>query len=186
VHGNTAGLSGHPLDLLDMGAPTFTTFSARDGVPDSVIVNIQTDREGFVWLASSQGVARYDGHCCNAVDPPAIKGVLANFTLDHDGNLWAGLRDRGLARFDGRQWQFEKIADQPPDHLRRVNEAVDAHGKYALYATSFGSGVYRRDGTRWVPVEHNDELPAMTLSVARTQSIGGHERMWVGTLSEGF
>ena len=42
-----------PLDLFDLGAPSFTTFSARDGVPDSVIVN--PDRSRRLRLARLRG-----------------------------------------------------------------------------------------------------------------------------------
>lgn len=181
----SAPAAAQSLDLLDLGAPSFTTFSSRDGVPDSVIVSVQTDREGFVWLASSQGLARYDGHRWNAVDAPAIKGTLADLTVDHEGTLWAAFRDRGLARFDGKQWHFEDVGSAKNDRVRRLTETVDAHGHYQLWTTTFGAGLFLRDGTHWVPAKRNEQLPNMTISVARTTKIGGHERLWVGTLNEG-
>lgn len=38
-----------PLDLSDLAAPVFVNFSARDGLPEQVLVDVRTDREGFVW-----------------------------------------------------------------------------------------------------------------------------------------
>jgi diguanylate cyclase (GGDEF)-like protein len=178
--------STRPLDLSDLGAPTFTTFSARDGVPESVIVDVQTDHDGFVWLSSAQGLARYDGHHWNTDDALAIKGLLGEMFTDHEGTLWVAFRDRGLAYFDGKQWHYDEGAGLAHESARAVNETVDAAGHFELWATTFGAGLLRRDDGHWVPAPGNSQLPTMVTSVTRTQAIGGHERLWVGTGTEGL
>ncbi|MDR3385944.1 MAG: diguanylate cyclase [Rudaea sp.] len=175
-----------PIDLSALGAPAFTTFSTRDGVPDEVIIDLQTDRDGFVWLASSQGLARYDGQHWNADDAPAIKGVLGEFFVDHAGTLWVAFRDRGLARFDGRQWHFEDFAGSSHASARALDETVDPAGHFELWAATFGAGVLLRDHGHWVPAPGNSQLPAMATCVIRTHTIGGRERIWVGTGAEGL
>jgi hypothetical protein len=79
------------LNLFDLAAPTFTTFTARDGVPESVIVALATDSQGFVWLASPTGLARYDGHRWEAVPPTRFEGQADDLFLDHEHiNMTAG------------------------------------------------------------------------------------------------
>ena len=177
----------HALNLFDIGAPAFTSFSARDGVPESVIASVQTDRDGFVWLASTQGLARYDGVRWNATEPPAIDGSLGELMLAHDGTLWSAFRDRGIARYDGASWQFEnRRGGFPSDHARRLVETVDARGTFELWAMTFDAGFFQREGTRWIAAPASAQLPSGVLSVARTHGLGGRERLWAGTFNEGL
>jgi ligand-binding sensor domain-containing protein len=141
--------AAQPLDLFDLGAPSFTTFTARDGVPEDVGAGIQVGRDGFVWMSTAKGLARYDGHRWNGVDPPAIPGVLGSFLLDHEGTLWVAFRDGGIARLQGGQWRREDLATGlPTNRVRRVAETRDADGNYRLWLTTFDVGLWWRDGTR--------------------------------------
>lgn len=172
-----------PLDLLDMGAPTFTTFSARDGVPDSVIVSVQTDRDGFVWLASSQGLARYDGHRWDSSEPLGAKGTLGTLLTDHDGTLWAAFRDNGIAKFDGTAWHPETV---PTSHVRSIAETSDASGHRTLWALTMDRGLLQHEGDRWISTPGADALPRSVIAIERTSTIGGAERLWVGTANNGL
>jgi diguanylate cyclase (GGDEF)-like protein len=178
--------AGRAIDLDDLAAPAFTTFSVRDGVPDAVIGDVRPDTEGFVWLAAANGLARYDGHVWNAIDAPAVAGTLGTFTLGHDGVLWVAFRDRGVARFDGTAWHFEGRAHGLPDNVRRIVEIEDAADHHQLFAATFGAGLLQRDGERWTPAPGTEELPADVVAAARTQRLGGGERLWAGTLRDGL
>ncbi|HEX4479411.1 MAG TPA: diguanylate cyclase [Rudaea sp.] len=175
-----------PLDLPDMGAPTFTTFSARDGVPDSVIVSVQTDRDGFVWLASSQGLARYDGHRWDSSAPLGAKGTLGTLLTDHEGTLWVAFRDNGIARFDGHAWQHEDAARLPSQRIRRIAETRDNAGRPTLWALTIDRSLLLHDGDRWIPAPGADALPRSVIAIAHTASIGGTERLWIGTANNGL
>jgi diguanylate cyclase (GGDEF)-like protein len=178
--------AAQPLDLFELGAPTFTTFSTRDGVPDMVIPSVQTDHDGFVWLSTPQGLARYDGRRWNAIDAPAINGSLGELMTDHEGTLWSAFRDRGIGHFDGKVWHMDDQAHGlASNHVRRISETRNAQGQYELWAATFEAGLLLHENGRWIAAPNNAQLPAVVLSVARTQKIGGHERLWVGTGSEG-
>ena len=174
-----------PINLFDLGAPTLTNFSARDGVHDSVIVSVQTDHDGFVWLASAQELARYDGRSWHTGAPLATTGSIGYLLTDHDGTLWSSFRDRGIARFDGAEWHFEQKSTDAA-HVRRLAETVDGAGRYELWAPTFDRGLLRYDHDRWTPAPNNSQLPRGVLSVARTRTLGGNERLWAGTFNEGL
>ncbi len=177
----------HPIDLFDLSAPSFTTFSARDGVPESVIVSVQTDREGFVWLASPLGLSRYDGRRWSMVEDPAMAVPVNNLFLDHEGTLWATFRDHGIAHYDGTHWHVENRATGlPTEHFRRLAETTDANGKTELWGLTYDAGLLRHQDGRWIEDPGNAQLPAgLVITVARTHTLGGHERLWIGTLNEG-
>jgi diguanylate cyclase (GGDEF)-like protein len=177
-----------PLDLFDLGAPSFTNFSPRDGVPDTVTVSTQTDREGFVWIASPAGVARYDGRRWIASDDPAMAGSVDSLWLDKQGVLWAAFRDRGLAHYDGAQWHVENRATGlPSQQIRRFAETRDADGSWTLWALTWDQGLMSRRNGRWILDPDDAQLPrGPILTMAQTQRIGGHERLWVGSGNEGL
>ena len=79
---NTTTAITRPLDLSDLAAPVFANFAARDGLPEQVMVDIRTDRDGFVWAASPQGVSRYDGRRWTASDDPAMAHPVNTLFVD--------------------------------------------------------------------------------------------------------
>src|SRR6185437_2385234 len=89
-----------PLDLFELGAPSFTAFTTHDGLPDQVTVTVRTDRAGFVWVGTPRGLARYDGKQWHKLDDPALDGYVDQLFLDQAGTLWASSRTFGLARYD--------------------------------------------------------------------------------------
>jgi diguanylate cyclase (GGDEF)-like protein len=176
-----------PIDLFDLSAPSFTTFSSRDGVPESVTVAAQTDAQGFVWIASPLGLARYDGRRWSLLDDPALSSSVFDLMLDHAGTLWASFRDRGIAHYDGSHWHVENHATGlPTEHVRRLVETTDTAGRSQLWALTWDDGLLLfRDG-HWLEDPGNAQLPrGPVLSLAATHTLGGHERLWIGTYNEG-
>jgi diguanylate cyclase (GGDEF)-like protein len=173
-----------PIDLFDIGAPSFTTFSTRDGLPAWVMSGVQVDGEGFVWASSAQGLARYDGHRWEAAGPIAAVGTLGALMTDHQGTLWAAFRDRGIAHFDGREWHFE--TGLPSQSVRQLVETVDTSGQHELWALTFGAGLLKYDSGQWRVAPGDENLPRMVICLARTHDLLGHERLWLGTGNDGL
>lgn len=185
---NPSVVSVHPLDLRDLGAPVFTNFSPRDGLPDTVTVAIRTDRDGFVWAASPAGVFRYDGRHWVGSDDPAMAHWVDSLWVDRQGTLWAALRSDGLARYDGTHWHIENSSTGlPSQQVRRFAETVDGSGASTLWALTWDRGLMvRRDG-RWQADPDNADLPPDSiLSMAQTEHVGGQRRQWVGTGTSGL
>jgi len=177
-----------PLDLFDLGAPAFSNFSAHDGLPDSVLVSIATDRDGFVWVASPSGVARYDGKRWVASEDPAMAHSVDNLWVDRQGTLWAAFNDHGLAHYDGARWHVEGPAEGlPSQQIRRFGETREADGSDTLWALTWDQGLLRRRDGRWTADPDNAQLPrGALLTLAQTRELGGQPRQWVGSGQEGL
>jgi len=78
-----------------------TVFTTEDGLPDNVVNAIVQTANGFLWLGTDGGLARFDGHRFTAV---RLRGGVANESPVQslleapDGDLWVGT-DAGLAQF---------------------------------------------------------------------------------------
>ncbi|MGE0640133.1 MAG: diguanylate cyclase [Thermoanaerobaculia bacterium] len=180
-----------PIELFDLGAPSFSSFTGRDGAPESVAVAIQTDSEGFVWLASPEGLYRYDGHRWGAIsdgrDGAPAPGVVYDLTRDRQGRLWATLPGVGLACYDGRQWHVEnRESGLPEGPFRRVVDTGGRDGTGEIWALSMDGQLLHRTGERWVRETGSEQLPPGPLiAAAQTFRLGGRERLWIGTFNQG-
>ena len=77
-----------------------TTLTVADGLAHNHIHRIYQDPKGFLWLATAEGLARYDGY--QFTNYAAADGLGHNYlndaTLDRTGNLWAATNGGGVSR----------------------------------------------------------------------------------------
>lgn len=80
----------------------FTHLTTDDGLPFNNISAITQDSNGFVWIATEDGLSRYDGRVFKNFDKAAL-GLDSDFITylcaDAEGNLWVGT-DNGACRYD--------------------------------------------------------------------------------------
>ncbi|NJO01086.1 MAG: hypothetical protein HC880_04740 [Bacteroidia bacterium] len=93
----------------------FDHICLKDGLPHSVVAKIIQDKEGFLWFATGNGLARYDGYDFtvyrpDASDPYSIKDAnIRNVVQDKAGNLWIATAFEGLNKFDRYREQFTRV-----------------------------------------------------------------------------
>jgi ligand-binding sensor domain-containing protein/signal transduction histidine kinase len=85
------------------------------GLPHNSVNAILQTRDGYLWLGTSNGLARFDGvrfATFRAMDHP---GLRSNRILclgeDRDGILWAGTEEGGLVRYEKDQFTSLTSAD---------------------------------------------------------------------------
>jgi diguanylate cyclase (GGDEF)-like protein len=109
----TLGLFGIPPAVLatqrwDGVAATIFAHVAQDAeLPNSAFPQaLAQDRDGFIWVATENGLARWDGYRFRIYKPnPDDSGSLPDNVInalhtDIHGTLWIGTDSRGLARYD--------------------------------------------------------------------------------------
>ena len=99
-----------------------------DGLPDQNIRDLLESQDGYIWIATTYGLARFDGHDFRVFDESNQQafreaGQICVSLVEHpDGSIWIGV-DNGLIRKVGAR--FERI----PGIDERVRALqVDQHG----------------------------------------------------------
>src|SRR6202034_1832452 len=90
----------------DAPALILQQLTTADGLPQGTVYTTLQDSQGFVWLATEDGLIRYDGRelLRYAYSPSSSSGLPGDFIFDvvedahHD--LWLAIKDTGLARWN--------------------------------------------------------------------------------------
>jgi ligand-binding sensor domain-containing protein len=69
--------------------------------PNSITRNIEQDRDGNIWLASWEGIFRYDGKSFTNITSTVSSARFFSVLEDRKGNLWFGTIGSGVYYYDG-------------------------------------------------------------------------------------
>ncbi len=160
--------------------------SVADGLPSNNVSDMAEDREGFLWLATSDGLARYDGtgfRIWRAEDGLA-DSFLWGVDIDSQGRVWMGTRFAGLLRYDPATGRFHDTAELGVSEVEGEQVwalAVDRDD--SVWFGTASSGLYRRhpggEVERYMPVADDPRsLPSAAVSVVDIAPDGS---VWLGT-----
>ena len=98
-------------DPADYSASHWDT---EDGLPHNTIKQIFQSRDGYIWVGTQQGLARFDGLTFTIFtthNTPSFPGnQITAFAETRDGSLWIGTA-AGLARYqNGRFTAYRRAA----------------------------------------------------------------------------
>ena len=117
--------------LTQLGLDTWTT---DQGLPNATVNAVVHSREGYVWLATYDGLVRFDGtrftvfSKANGLGANGIRALCE----DGDGNLWIGTNGAGVVRY--AKGVFRRFG---------ANEGLPSELVWALHTDI-------RDGSVWV------------------------------------
>jgi signal transduction histidine kinase/FixJ family two-component response regulator len=172
--------------------PQFVPMTVADGLPSSVVYKIVQDRDGFIWIGTQDGLARYDGvgfrvfrH--DPADPASLaSNDVSTLLIDRAGVLWCGGEGSGLNRLeaDGTRFthwrhQANAIGTLGSDDLFSLAE--DAAG--GIWVGTYLGGLNRLqpDGS-FLHVDHDAEDPAsLRSSTVYALYADARNRLWIGT-----
>ncbi len=119
----------------------FQRLSTEQGLSNNSVWAITQDKQGFVWIGTTNGLNRFDGKRCLVYHAGPDSTSLSDNWIwslfsDRDSCLWIGT-NHGLNKFDPRTLTFQKYLHDP------ANPASLSHNEV--------SAIYRdRAGTLWV------------------------------------
>src|SRR6202048_4567867 len=73
---------------------THTVWNHKDGIPSAFIYSLAQTQDGFLWLATTDGLVRFDGvqfvHWRPKTGHTELLGVVRSLCAARDGSLWIG------------------------------------------------------------------------------------------------
>lgn len=87
--------------LLGAQDPYYTTISLSDGLPSNTVYDVLQDSKGYIWLATAEGLSRYDGfECITYTGPQQTSKAGGSIKEDKYGRIW-------YENFDGYLYYLE-------------------------------------------------------------------------------
>ena len=73
--------------------------------PNTSVRTIRQDRKGNIWLASNEGIIRYDGKSFTNITGNLFPDRFFSVLEDRKGNFWFGNYGSGVYYYDGKSLQ---------------------------------------------------------------------------------
>ena len=169
--------------------------TTADGLPQGTVYTTLQDSQGFVWLATEDGLVRYDGRELKryAYSPSSGNGLPGNFIYDvvEDANhdLWLAIKDTGLARWNRVTDSFTIFRHDPRNSASLGSDSirsllVDAQGQLWVGTTDAGVDIRDPASGRFAHLRHDSRV-AVSLLDDRIQRIEADRTgtVWVSTLT---
>lgn len=170
-------------------------YTAHNGLPLKVINSITQDKQGFMWFAAEDGLARFDGYTFRVFknDPNNPHSLSHNYIFciltDSKGRLWTSSRE-GLNQFDSLTERFKHYQHDPQNTNSLVGDDVSyitENKAGALWVSSWQAGFTYFDVARNKFIQYSQRnLPGLSsLKVVFTYE-DADNLLWVGSLSGGL
>ncbi|MES2774430.1 MAG: ATP-binding protein [Bacteroidota bacterium] len=130
-------------------AEPYLSITTAQGLSQGMIFDLLQDKEGFIWVATKNGLNRYDGYNFKVfTNDPYNASTLSGNTLmklfeDSKGRIWVGTEDAGLNIYDKNTGKFSRITHSNSDQaslsgnrIRFISEIPG--GKFLVAADGVG------------------------------------------------
>jgi len=181
----------------------FYSITRESGLPNEIPLALAQDSEGFIWVGSEGGLARWDGthfrlYSAGSGAADALPdNVVTVLHADRQGRLWIGTDAAGLARYDPATDSFVRV------HLG-VSSGAGVAGVHAIIDDAAG-GLWVGTGSGLLHIDRSMRIVAELTATAGKGVIeksgvprnsGGlpddrvhallldrHGALWVGTMA---
>lgn len=166
----------------ELGQYAHDVWQTEEGLPQNTVRAITQTRDGYLWLTTEEGLARYDGARFAIFDKQNTTQIVNNYTgqllAASDGGLWIGAQERVLRWRDGKFTAYTSADGLPAgqewsfyeDQQQRI--WAWSADNLARYADGRFSAIAKPDGAT---------IQGITALASDTQGA-----LWVGTRGEGL
>jgi diguanylate cyclase (GGDEF)-like protein len=155
------------------------TWTTRQGLPHNLVQGVAQTADGYLWFATWEGVARYNGVEFRAFDRSNVAALADNgiraLQVMRDGTLVLGTSRGGVTRLKDGVWSRLSMRDGlAQDEIMDVLE--DARGR--LWVATESAGLDRVDGRDIRHFGREQGLPSLSLFLL---SRAPDDSIWAGT-----
>jgi ligand-binding sensor domain-containing protein/signal transduction histidine kinase len=150
----------------------------EDGLPQNKIQAITQTPDGYLWIGTSEGLARFDGVRFTVFDrsnTPALQDdSILVLTPARDGSLWIGTEGGGLLHYQASSFRLFGVKEGLTNgFIRAIYEDSDG----VLWAGA-DRGLFRMRGRRFERLDGTPEIPlASVVSILADRN----RKLWIAS-----
>ncbi len=131
---------------------SFDHFSIKEGLPTDGAQSIIQDRKGYIWMATLNGLVKYDGYQFriyravpgDATGKMPVGRSFGSIIEAKDGKIWAGSYDSGFTCYDPITelfTNFSKVEEDSKYHFKRHEILTeDSQGRIWMFGVDIKNG----------------------------------------------
>ncbi len=159
------------------------SWTSDQGLPQNSVQAIAQTPDGFLWLATQEGLARFDGvdfevHSA-ATDPAFSVNNVQSLLVSADGTLWVGTEGGGVVRRTPLGFEALEI----PENARSRSVRCLAEAPAGTLWVGTAGGLLRVAGDRLEEVVPSERLQKSGVNAIVPDGRGG---LWLGTYGRGI
>lgn len=145
----------------------FDHLTIEEGLSNSLVLDMTQDSSGFVWIATQDGLNRFDGYSFKVFrGDDTITTVpdnwITSITTDIKGNVWFGTRTAGLGKIDHKTNKFihfkERMIEEFGDYSLNIqNLFITTENKLLMGTWGAGLLIYDIERSEFEQYLHNDD-----------------------------
>ncbi|MCB1042357.1 MAG: response regulator [Acidobacteria bacterium] len=172
----------------------FSALSIEHGLSQSSVYDVVQDHDGLIWLATEDGLNRYDGVGFNVYkhNPKNLNSLSESHILSlhvgPDGSLWIGTFGGGLNRFESKNDSFTRYLNNPSDPRSLSGDHVadivtDQQGDLWIATLDSGISCWLRDKDEFVQFSANpNQVGSLKSNLTYCLATDANGDVWIGTL----
>lgn len=157
------------------------SWQSEKGLPQDTVQSVLQTRDGYLWVGTQEGLARFDGVRFRVWDerttPELGSGSVTSLLEDSRGRLWIGLSG-GVARLEGGI--FTSLEAGLAQGVTAWSMCETPEGD--VWVATSGAGLLRFRGEEKTALTTSDGLPSNDLRSICRDSAGD---LWAGTSGKG-
>lgn len=169
----------------------FKYLSIEDGLSQSVAYDILQDSRGYIWIATQDGLNRYDGYKFHVYqmqpgnENSLSTNIIRRLIEDKEGNIWIGTTGGGVNKYNPITDNFTQYLANPQAENALPSAIVgalyeDFRGRIWI-GTNNGLSLYRKATNDFVNFQNNpndpESLPGNTILAINGDDEGN---LWIG------
>lgn len=168
-------------------------------IPRGVVPAFVQDRQGFFWIATGDGLVRFDGYQFRPQERQSTSqhhrnlGWIRALLAGHDGRVWIGTESDGLSVYDpdtDRVLDYGSLNHPSSDSAQTLQRpspptiralAEDSGGR--IYVGSVGGGleVFDPKTARFTAFQHSDQPGSLPDDRIQALLIDSQQTLWIGS-----
>lgn len=162
----------------------FTPFRFTGTLTNTSCLGMTLDREGVVWVATENGIARWGGSDFEVVSLPgwSTNRICRDIFASRDGGFWIGMQNNNFRKLKSGSWAGPEIhASGVRTFVRVLGE--DTSGRLILGGRTPEGLLFMSESAEIVRLTQQNGLPGNTVAAHQIDAEGN---MWLGLADGGL
>lgn len=175
----------------------FEQLTKKNGLVSSTVYQVTNDKNGFIWIATSDGLVRFDGVNQRVFQNDSLRkntisgNSIRSLLCDKEGKLWIGTVGKGLNIYDEERDKFTAFLSEKNNPRTLSNNDVlcifqDSKNRIWV-GTEMGLNLYNpkeKNFKRFLPNSKNPKSIGANAVLKIFEDSKG--RIWIGTWDGGL